>query len=253
MSDALKGPTVLALIETFPYLGWSLAMFGLLGVLMLCSSAAQRRKALWSAALATPFAFLEQFAIPIYWNPKRTLVWLGVSPEDFLFVFTIGGLSWLLATWPLRQRLAVDTEPKGLLRRYTLVSGLAFPLSLGTLLLEVKPMSYTLVPIVVGGFVFVALRPALSLLAVPGMAGYTLVHCVVLKSAFALTPSFASSWNAPNLWGPTLWGIPVDEIIWAAAFGAVWPVFVAYVFNARFHFLDRLSRPALTQCRPPAE
>ena len=63
--------------------------------------------------LATPFAFLEHFAIPIYWNPRRTVVWMGVSPEDFLFAFTIGGISWLLATFLWRDRLASIAGRRG--------------------------------------------------------------------------------------------------------------------------------------------
>lgn len=234
---------MLSFSRTHPYLDCSLAMLGLLVALLFCSRPAQRRHALWSAVLATPFAFLEHFAIPMYWNPRRTAVWMGVSPEDFLFAFTIGGISWLLATFLWRDRLAHRAEPRNLLQRYTLVSAVGLPLSLGTLLLEVKPMSYTLVPILVAGSVFLILRPALWRFAVPGMAGYAAVHAALLKVSFAVTPSFVESWNATNLWGPTVWGVPLDEIIWASAFGAVWPVFAAYVFDVTLLPPERAAQP----------
>jgi hypothetical protein len=53
---------------------------------------------------------------------------------------------------------------------------------------------------------------------------------VVLSTAL---PVLQLHWNPHNLWGPRLFGVPVEEVAWALAYGAVWPLFMAYVFDAR--------------------
>jgi hypothetical protein len=67
---------------------------------------------------------------------------------------------------------------------------------------------------------------------------------MILRTAFTLTPVWAAAWNVRSLWGPKFWGIPADEIAWSAVFGAIWPVFTAYVFDARLLLPDQHSRLA---------
>jgi uncharacterized membrane protein YagU involved in acid resistance len=166
-----------------------------------------------------------------------------VSLEDFVFSFSLGGLTWLLATWPVHPRIVLNIRPPTLLLRYFTFSVLAATLTIGASLLKSKPMYGHLLPIVGVGLVAFYLRPALWRVAVWGLAGYTLVHFVLLKAALTLTPSSAGIWQVASLWGPKLWAIPLDEIVWSAAVGAVWPVSVAYVFDARLVLPDQLGRP----------
>jgi hypothetical protein len=70
-------------------------------------------------------------------------------------------------------------------------------------------------------------------LAVTGALGYTLVYVAVLKLWYELVPGFGAQWNAVALWGPMVFGVPLDEVAWAAAFGLAWPTFAAYLFDAR--------------------
>jgi hypothetical protein len=200
--------------------------------LMALSSAPGRRGVVFSAILATPFAFLEVFAVPEYWNPPRAHVWLGIGAEDLVYACAIGGISWLLATWPFRHRIVLNISPRRAAWRFLVFIVMGVPLNLGLVWLHVKPMFCILAPNLVAGLLLLRLRPAFWRAAVLGMAGYTVVHVACLKIAFALMPSFAASWNRGSLWGPKPWGIPLDEIVWSAAFGAVWPLFTAYVFDA---------------------
>jgi len=59
------------------------------------------------------------------------------------------------------------------------------------------------------------------------------VYWAVLKLWHLLVPSFGAQWNSEALWGPTVFGVPLDEVAWAAAFGLAWPLFAAYLFHAR--------------------
>jgi len=113
---------------------------------------------------------------------------------------------------------------------------------MGAFLLDSKPMPRTLIPVIVVGLLLLYLRPSLWMLALSGLIGYTLVHGVILRTAFTLTPVWADAWNVRGLWGPKFWAIPVDEIVWSAVFGAIWPIFTAYLFNARLLLPDQAGR-----------
>ncbi len=206
-------------------------MLLLLGVGVMVASGGHRGRALWSGVLALPFAYLEQFAVPVYWDPPRIQAWGNAGPEDFLFVFAIGGLAWVVAALPSRHPGGPLPPPRAILRRYAAVVLTGFPLSLLALVPDVKPMTYTLLPIVVSGAVFLTMRPAWWRLALGGAAGYCLAHCAVFKGVLVVAPSFIGAWNRDNLWGPAVWGLPLDEIVWALGFGAVWPLFAGLLFD----------------------
>ena len=65
------------------------------------------------------------------------------------------------------------------------------------------------------------------------MISFIIFYFIFIKVGLMVFPEFLQQWTAKNLWGPDVWGIPLDEIAWAAGFGAVWPLIIAYLFNAR--------------------
>ena len=67
----------------------------------------------------------------------------------------------------------------------------------------------------------------LGIPAVYGRAGLR-VPAFGMKSA---NPGFVRAWNPAALSGFQFLGAPAEEIAWGVAFGAVWPLFVAYVFG----------------------
>jgi hypothetical protein len=230
-------------LETHPYLLW-----GLVGLLLLALGLAlcpQRLRwpSLLSGLLALVPAVTGAWTGRHYWSPVR--IWpFFVSLEDFVYSFAIGGLAWLLGTWPVHTRMVLNIRPRRLLLRYFMGCVLAATLTIGASLLESKPMYGYLLPVVGVGLVVFYLRPALYRVGVWGLAGYALLHFALLKASFTLTPSFAGTWHVVSLWGPKLWAIPLDEIAWSAAVGAVWPASISYVFDARLVLPDQRGRQA---------
>ena len=62
---------------------------------------------------------------------------------------------------------------------------------------------------------------------------FSFFYFIVLKTMFLIFPEFPLMWNSHNLSGVVFLYVPAEEILWALCFGAVWPHFVAYVFDAR--------------------
>jgi len=224
---------MLTFIQTYPYLFCTLCLMVVLGGLLRIASRYQRRLALASALIHAPFAFTEALAIPHYWNPVRTANWLGASPEDFLFCLATGGISMLLATVPFRGRIVSHADPRISLKRSLIGLSLGALIFGGSFFLPFKPMTNLLTPILLMGFLVLVMIPRLWKIGLAGMLGFTSVYLVFIKTCFVLAPGFIFSWTPGNLWGPAFWGIPLDEIAWAAAFGAIWPLSIVYALDIR--------------------
>jgi len=230
-------------LKTHPYLLWSMVLLIILAVGLALCPHRLRWPTLLSALLTLPPVAGGAWVGRHYWSPVR----VGhsfVGPEDFAFSFALGGLAWLLGVWPVHRRMVLNIRPRILLRRYLLLSALAATLTFGAPLLEMRPISGLLVPILTIGLVVLSLRPALWIVAVSGLPGYAILHFAILRTAFTLTPSWARAWHSASLWGPRLWAIPLDEIVWSVAVSAVLPVFTAYLFDARMLLPDQQSRSA---------
>lgn len=217
-------------LASYPYLGMSLALTLLFAVGLLARPA-ERQLALWSAALQMPLGFLSVFFVPAYWQPARLFV-LGAGPEDLLFSFASGGLVWLFAA-PPGGRLERAVEPRTIARRY---AAFAVPgVAAGALLVGwgLGPMSATVVVGLAAAAVLVRRQRHLLRLALAGAVGFGLLYPAVLALAGRLWPHFPGQWSESGSWGLRLAGLPLEEVVWALGGGAVWPLFVAFLVDAR--------------------
>jgi hypothetical protein len=221
-----------ALLERFPYLGMSLALFGLLlAGLLACPR--ERRRALLSAALQAPFGLLSVFFVPDYWTPVRVFsLGDGAGVEDLLFSFSSGGLAWLLATSLSSSRIEAAIEPRKVLTRF---AAFAVPgVTAGALLWRggLGPMDAALAVAVVSAAVLAFRQRGLLRLSAAGGVGFGILYSAVLKGAYTLWPRFADQWAAASR-ELTVLGLPLEEVVWATGGGAVWPLFVAHLVDAR--------------------
>jgi hypothetical protein len=219
-------------IHTYPYLMLSLTMLGaFLGALVFVPRRF-RSTMLLSGALAAPFALSSPLFVPYYWTPTRVAVAL-TGFEDIAFTFSGAGLAWVGAVWPVRHRLAFHPRLEHIWWRY--LAGACFGLAIGGLCRRLggTPMDATILAF--GGLsaIIVWRRRELWPLALAGAPGYAFVYVPALKFWHVLVPSFGSQWNPEGLWGPSVIGLPLDELAWAAAFGLAWPTFAAYLLDAR--------------------
>ena len=219
-------------IHTYPYLMLSLTMLGVfLGALAL-TLRRLRSMALLSGMLAAPFALTSPLFVPSYWSPARVAGTL-TGIEDVVFSFAAGGLAWLASVWLFRHRVEFQLRPKRMWWQYA--AGTACGLAVGHSSWRLGASHMAASAIACGALTAVILwrRRELWRLAVAGALAYALVYVVVLKLWYVLVPSFGTQWNAGALWGPTVFGVPLDEVVWAVAFGLAWPAFAAYLLDAR--------------------
>lgn len=221
-----------SLLFAYPYLFVSLVLFGLF-LLLLVIAGDQRRPMLWSALLSAPYGFLSVIFVPDYWNPVRIAVWGGAGIEDIVFSFANGGIVWFLVTLLLRDRLSLDIKIKRVLRRYLLWTVCGTPLGLFLLFVGSDPMHGVLLVLSVMIIVFLWLRIELWPLFLVGAVSFGAIYTVTCIAAFSINPDFLLQWNIKELSGYYFLGVPLEEIAWSIAFGAVWPLLVAYAFETR--------------------
>jgi hypothetical protein len=215
----------------YPYLCASLVLL-VFFLIAFFTQSKQRRPMLLSALFSAPYAFLSIFFVPAYWNPVRVLH-LSIGIEDILFSFSNGGIVWLLATWPLRDRLILDIQIKQVFKRYLIftASGITFWLIL--ILSGCDPMHGAFLGIVVIIVLLLWLRIELWPLILVGMLSFGLLYFIFCSITFAMNPNFLMQWNVQSLSGNSLLGVPIEEIVWGMSFGALWPLLMGYSFNTR--------------------
>lgn len=221
----------MALLNSYPFFGMSLA---LMAVCIVCMALFPSRRGpmFLSGLLCTPFCLYEVAFVPEYWRPVEIARCL-VGLEDMMFSFATGGIAWLLGTCCLRRDISFSIEPLRFSRRFFGCSILGVILSLILWRMGLRIMTATLLVIAVG-FIGLALRyRRLCSVAVPGALGFLLVYVAVLRLSFVIWPHSLLQWNSDGLWSSRFLGVPLEEVLWALAFGAIWPRFMAYVFDAR--------------------
>lgn len=215
----------------YPYMAASLVLLHILLAGLLLASG-HRRLALLSGLLSAPFAMASVFFVPHYWSPVR-LADFPAGPEDFIFSFATGGMAWLLAVWPNRRRVTAELSPGRFLGRYLGWTAAGVSLSAVCWYSGFGPMGAAMAGFAVVGTSLLVRRRDLWPLPVAGGAGFSLFYAVFITAAVLAWPDLGMHWNAENLWGPRILAIPLEEIVWAAGFGTVWPLFMGHVFDAR--------------------
>ena len=226
----------MALVSTYRYLAVSLVLL-IIFVAGLVVSQGQRRLMLLSGLLSAPYALASVSFVPEYWNPVRVANFL-TGPEDIIFSFANGGIVWLLSICLVQRRTTVSLQTGRLLRRYIVCTSSGSVFILVCRFSGFGVMTSVMVSVVALGVLLLWRRGKLWPLPVAGAIGFTLLYLVLTVAVSMIWPDYFLQWNADNLWGPSLLRVPLEEIVWAFGYGAVWPLLMAYVFDARLVLPD---------------
>jgi hypothetical protein len=191
-------------------------------------------------AASLPFALTERLFYPDYWAPKflfDLVNVIGFGLEDVLFV--TGLAAFTTAAWPLVARKTyepLDADAPGQwMRRATALLAGCFVMVAAVAAAGV-PMIYgaPAIMLLMGGFVLVR-RPDLAVPAIGGAVITTVVYTAICLALMALIPQvFELDWNTDEFLDTYLFGVPVEEIIYAATSGFVATTFYPFVTGTRF-------------------
>lgn len=216
----------------FPYLILSLVLFLIFTLGLTIIPVRFKRAISISALLSAPTSFTSFVFVPGYWNPKR-IVPYEIGPEDVIFSFSTGGIIWLFIILIISIKYDVRYNERILFKQY---AGFLFYGSLLYFLMwltRVDIMLATIITVFIIGIWILLQRPNYMILGIIGGLVFTVFYFCILKSFFVMFPEFPGQWSLEELYGIKLLGIPVEELMWAFATGAVWPLIVAWSLNVQ--------------------
>ena len=223
------------------YLYGSLVLLGMWTICLVVFRS-QRQLIMISSLLSMPLSCASVLFVPEYWQPVRILE--GITGiEDLVFSFATGGLAWAASMWLLPRKVVVNLAWRRHLTRYfyTIFFGVVVWVSL--LLLGFSVMTAALVDCAAFTLLNLALRPELLPLAIRGAIGFAVPYMAFAVVGGILFPGFYEQWNHANLWGVYLMSVPLEEGVWALAYGALWPVFLTCVLEMRIEASPEPARP----------
>lgn len=214
--------------DGFVWVVWSTAFLVPWAVLHLAVPA-QRKSMLWASLFTAPFGLTEPLFVPEYWNPpslfdlaQRT----GFDIESLIFCFGIGGVGAVLYNALTGTRLRpmdplTRTSSAHRLHLWALIAPfLVFP---ALYFLPWNPIYPGIIAMTVGGLATMACRRDLAGKSWVGGLLFLVYYTVFLQALRISAPGYIDrTWNLQSLSGLGVWGMPIEELLFAVAFGMYW-------------------------------
>ncbi|MBI4500052.1 MAG: hypothetical protein HY700_02720 [Gemmatimonadetes bacterium] len=212
----------------YVWLIWSSAFLCPWLVLFLLLPA--HRKAMWRTSLVTAlFGLTEPIFVPAYWNPPSLFnlaQTTGFDIESLIFCFGIGGVGAVLYNGLTGQALIAvgDHERRHSHHRWHRLAVIAPVLVSPPLyLLPWNPIYPGIVAMTFGAGAAIACRRDLTIKTLIGGAVFLGYYALFMAALILSVPGYIEQvWNLPALSGVLVFGIPLEELLFGAAFGMYW-------------------------------
>ncbi len=203
-----------------------------------------RQELLWVSLGTMGLGLTEPLFVPEYWNPptlwdlaRRT----GFDLESLLFSFAVGGIVFaayhiVFGDAPSESLAHERRHPR---HRYHLLAVASAPLVFVTVLLltTLNPIYVAAIGLAAGFLATLYCRPDLWRKMLVSGVLFFLVYFVVFALFNLAFPGYVVAvWNLPAVSGLLLWGVPLEELMFAFTFGLYW----SSIYE---HLAWRRSRP----------
>ncbi len=183
----------------------------------------------WASVFTAPFGLTEPLFVPEYWNPpslfdlaQRT----GFDLESVIFCFGIGGVCAVLYNVITgASERPVEESEKGapLHRHHYLALASPFMAFAALYVLPWNPIYPGIVAMFIGGGATIWCRPDLKGATWVGGLLFLLYYAIFLQGLGVLAPDYIGRvWNLGALSGLQIFGMPVEELLFAVGFGMYW-------------------------------
>jgi hypothetical protein len=214
--------------DQYVWLTWASAFLAPWAALYLAFPR-HRRNMLWASLFTTPFGLTEPLFVPKYWNPPSLFSLAqhtGFDIESLIFTFAIGGAAAVL--YPIltvrgTQSMEIRERHQPLHRHH--YKALASPFIAFPILnfLPWNPIYPGIVAMLIGAVATVLCRPDLKTKTWIGGALFLSYYVVFLLGLEWSAPGYIERvWNLAALSGLLVFGMPIEELVWAIAFGMYW-------------------------------
>ncbi len=188
-----------------------------------------RRKMIFSSILCTPLGLSEFIFAPYYWNPSTLFdltTKIGFDIESLIFSFAVGGIAAVLYEEVLKKHLVKARENRIFTKRhfYLLTAVLVSSMIFFSFIFKMDLIYTAVIVMALGAITIMISRKDLIKETIVGSLLFLLVYFILLFTLNTLIfPDWiARTWNFEHILGITFFKIPLEEILWALTFGALW-------------------------------
>lgn len=214
------------------WLIWSLILLFIWGIVRYrIKSHEIRHEMLVVSACTSLLGFTEPIFVPAYWNPPSLFNLArntGFDIESFIFSFAIGGLGYALymMVFPVGHEPAMTRDERIDSRhKYHLPLLLSTPLIFLALLFgtRLNPIYDAITALLLGGIATWYCRPDLVKKMLVSAVLFLCLYSAYFLTLIVLSPGYVQRvWDLSALSGILIAGIPVEELLFAFAFGFYW-------------------------------
>jgi hypothetical protein len=188
-----------------------------------------RKTMLWASFFTMPFGLTEPLFVPEYWNPPSLFdlaARTGFDIESLIFSFGIGGVGSVLfgvLSGRSPQRLPTEERQARRHRFHRWVLASPFVVFLALSFFPWNAIYPGIVAMGLGAIAAVVCRPDLTRATLAGGAIFLVYYLLFLIGLKISVPGYIDKvWNLEALSGWTVGGLPLEELLFAAAFGMYW-------------------------------
>ncbi len=184
------------------------------------------------------FGLTEPLFVPEYWAPPSLFNLAektGFDIESFLFSFAIGGIGVVLYRLVFPAELSALSEHEKYHKRHQLHRVILFlPVAIFLVLAVFTSLNHIycgVIALFLGGVATLYCRPDLKAKIWVGGLLFLGFYVVYFGSLLLVFPQFVDAhWNLAALTGIKIIGIPLEELLFAFAFGLYWSGLYEHLF-----------------------
>ncbi len=196
-----------------------------------------RKEMLWVSILTAPFGLTEPIFVPEYWNPPSLFdlaINTGFDIESLIFSFAIGGIGAVLYEYFIRTKHVKmkHNEKNSHTHKYhllVLISPLiAFlPLHIFT---SLNPIYSASIAMAIGAIAALFCRPDLKKkILISSLIFTTLYFLFFMLFTLIYSNIVQQVWNLQAISGILILNVPLEELIFAFTFGALWSSYYEHI------------------------
>jgi Lycopene cyclase len=197
-----------------------------------------RKEMLKMSLITMPFGITEPLFVPEYWFPPSLFNLAentGLDIESFIFSFAIGGLGTVLYRLIYKSKLTEIPHKERRHKQHKFHIYLLFvPIFVFLVLAFTTKLNHIycgIIAMFLGGLATLYCRPDLKGKIWVGGLLFTLLYFIYFGSILLFYPDYVQLyWNLSNLTNLLIFGIPIEELIFAFTFGMFWSGLYEHLF-----------------------
>lgn len=225
---------------------WSLILLGVWAMVYILLDTKDKKREMLVVSLWTSFLGLtEPLFVPEYWTPPSLFdlaMRTGFDIESVMFAFAIGGIASAIYERIFRvahKKISLTTQQK-FQHRYHAWTIVAIPILFIALefATTLNPIYSAIIAMTFGGFLVLCCRQDLKEKMFVSAFLFLVIYTFYFFTLIALYSGYvAQVWNIDAISKIFVFGIPIEELLFALSFGFLWSGIYEYI---AWHRLSRL-------------